>query len=90
MMTATATLSLPSLLPQASVPMRSPRTSLILAERARQRRGERRQRRQGRARRAALFAAFDRRPFDSIRTHAAPCLLFAGSLPLLCVLRPSW
>jgi hypothetical protein len=49
-----------------------------------------RQCRQGRARRAALLAAFDRRPFDSIHTHAAPCLLFAGTLPLLCALHPSW
>ena len=75
MMTATATFGLPSL---------PPRPSIILAERARQRR----QCRQGRARRAAWLAAFDRRPFDSIRTHAAPCLLFAGTLPFLCALRP--
>jgi hypothetical protein len=83
MMTATVTFSLPSLLPQAAVPMRSPRTSVIPAERARQRRGERRQCRQGRARRAAWFAAFDRRPFESIRMHAAPCVLFPGAMPLV-------
>lgn len=45
---------------------------------------------QGRARWVTLLAAFDRRPFDSIRTHAAPCLLVAGTLPFLCALQPSW
>jgi hypothetical protein len=69
--------------PQAAVPVRSPRTSLILAELARQRRHERRQRREARVRRAAWFALFDRRPFELVRTQAAPEVVFAGAMPLV-------
>jgi hypothetical protein len=76
---------------QAAVPVRSPRTSIILAELARQRRYERRQRRLKRlqrrrawGRRMAWLAAFGRKPFDLVRTDAARCLLlFAGIMPLL-------
>jgi hypothetical protein len=63
--------------------MRSPRTSLILAELARQRRHERRQRREGRARRAAWLALFDRQPFESIRAQEMPEVVFAGTTPLV-------
>ena len=80
---------------QATVPVRSPRTSIILAELARQRRYERRQRRLKRlqrrrawARRVAWLAAFGRRPFELVRTHAAPCLLFAGIMPVVYTLKP--
>jgi hypothetical protein len=64
-------------------PCRSPRTSFILAELARQRRWERRQRREARARRAAWLALFNRAPFDSMRTHATPGVSFAGTTPLI-------
>lgn len=76
---------------QAAVPVRSPRTSIILAELARQRRYERRQRRLRRqqrrracARRIAWLAAFGRKPFELVRPNAAPCLLlFAGITTIL-------
>ena len=70
---------------EAAVPVRSPRTSLILAEAARQRRREHRQRRQNRIGRAAWFTLFDCRPFDSVRTHATPRVrvIFAGTVPLV-------
>jgi hypothetical protein len=79
----------------AAVPVRSPRTSIILAELARQRRYERRRRRHRRlqrrrawARRMAWLAAFGRKPFGLVRTDAAPyLLLFAGIMPLLYVLK---
>ena len=65
------------------LPRRSPRTSLILAELARQRRFERCRRRQARARRAAWLAwLLDRRPFDSARAQQQqplPELAFAGA-----------
>lgn len=82
MMTAAFVHKFLALLPSAALAVRSPRTALILAGRAWQCR-------EGQARRAAWLAAFDRGPFDSIRKHAAPCLLFAGALPLLCALHPS-
>jgi hypothetical protein len=79
---------------QAAVPARSPRTSIVLAELARQRRYERRRRRLRRqqrrrtwARRMAWLAAFGRKPLELVRTNAAPCLLlFAGIMPLLDIL----
>jgi hypothetical protein len=77
---ATATTPLVLTPPPPEPPRRSPRTSLVLAELTRQRRGERQQ---ARARWAGWLALADRRPFDSVRTHAAPCLLFAGALPLV-------
>ena len=89
MMTSNSASSLPPLLSQAAVPLRSPRTSIILAERARQRRWARRQRRQGRTRWAARFAVFDRCPFDSIRQHTGPCLVFVGPMPFVYALQ-SW
>jgi hypothetical protein len=71
------------LAPPQEPPRRSPRTSLILAELTRQRRGERQQRRQARARWAGWLALVDRRPFESVRMQAVPCLLFTGALPLV-------
>jgi hypothetical protein len=75
--------SLPS---HVAAPVRSPRTSLILAEAARQRRRQcrqRRQRHQGRVRRAGWFVLFDCRPFDSICTRATPGVVFPGTMPLV-------
>lgn len=69
----------PPLRSEAAVPVRSPRTSLILAEAARQRRWERRQRREGRVRRAAWCAVFDRRPFDLVRTGATAEIVFSNT-----------
>jgi hypothetical protein len=90
MTTAASSLNPLCLAPRSAAPLRSARTSLILAELARQRRWERRQRRQTRARRAAWLAVFDRRPFESIRVQAAPDLVWTGALPLVHALRPSW
>jgi hypothetical protein len=80
---------------QAGAPVRSPRTSIILAELARQRRYERRLRRLKRlrrrawGRRLAWLIAFGRKPLDSVRTNAVPCfLLAAGILPLVYLLAP--
>jgi hypothetical protein len=62
------------------LPRRSPRTSIILAELARQRRYERCRRRQARARRATWWAWLDRRPFDSARVQQRlPELAFVGA-----------
>jgi hypothetical protein len=84
MTTTTACTCAPqSLRSQTAVPLRSPQTSITLAEAARQRRRERRQRRQGRARRAAWFARFDRRPFDLVCTRATPGIVFFGTAPLV-------
>ena len=67
-----------------ALPQRSPRTSIILAELARQRRYERRQRREARARRAAWLAWLDRRPFEAARMQRfLPGLAFAGSTLLV-------
>jgi hypothetical protein len=67
--------------------MRSPRTSIILAELARQRRYERRLRRLKRlrrrrawCRRLAWLIAFGRRPFNLARTDAVPCLLLSVAI----------
>jgi hypothetical protein len=76
--------------PQPEPPRRSPRTSLVLAAVARQRRWERQQRRAARARRAAWFALFNPAPFDSIRAGAVLGMSFAGTMPLIYVLPPSW
>ncbi|MBV9998745.1 MAG: hypothetical protein JO015_06475 [Verrucomicrobia bacterium] len=69
------------------LPRRSPRTSIILAELARQRRQERCRRRQVRARRAAWLFWLDRRPFDSARVPQQPLpgLVFAGGMLQVCV-----
>ena len=86
----------PSSSPQAAVPMRSPRTSIVLAELARQRRLERckrrlkrQRRRQAWARLRAGLAALGQWPFEPIRTYALPGLLFAGTMPLVYALQPS-
>ena len=74
----------PSASMQAALPLRSPQTSLILAELARQRRYERQQRRRARARRAAWLSLFDRRAFDSVCVeNNSPRLLFAGAMPVV-------
>lgn len=67
------------------LPRRSPRTSIILAELARQRRYERCRRRQARARRAAWLSWLDRRPFDAAcgQQQRLPGLAFAGGMPLV-------
>jgi hypothetical protein len=87
MMTTAPRYRLASFRPEAAVPVRSPRTSLILAEVARQRRRERRQRREGRARRAAWFVLFDRRSFDLVRTGATPELVFCAGVPFVYALQ---
>jgi hypothetical protein len=82
MLAATQPFNAPSSV--SASPRRSPQTSLILAELARQRRWERRQRRQSRARRARWLTFFDRRPFESIRTHGEPpVLLFGATMPIV-------
>jgi len=96
-MTTAASASSPlPLLPQAAVPVRSPRTSVILAELARQRRLQRWQRRLKRQRRRQAWgrlrtglAALGQWPFEPIRTYALPGLLFAGTMPLVYALQPS-
>ena len=76
--------------------MRSARTSIVLAELARQRRLERckrrlqrQQRRQAWARVKAWLCALSRWPFETIiRTRTAPGLLFPEAVPLVYALRP--
>jgi hypothetical protein len=77
-------------LPQPMLPVRSPRTSIILAELARQRRWERRARRQARARRAAWLAFFNRTPFDSIRVQCPPRVIFSDAMPMVYALPRPW
>ena len=88
MMTTTQPCPRASFRPQTAVPARSPRTSLILAELARQRRHERRQRREGRTRRAAWLALLDRQPFESVRTRTTPEVVSSGTVPLVYTLPP--
>ena len=76
--------------PLSPPPMRSPRTSIILAELARQRRSERRRRREARLRRAALLTLFDRRPFDLICTGSTPSVVFPSTTPIVYVFSPYW
>ena len=78
---------------QTVAPVRSPRTSLILAELARQRRLERRQRRLKRQRRRQAWArvtawldAF-RGPFEALRRRTTPDLPFPEPVPLAYALR---
>ena len=76
---------------QSTLPVRSPRTSIILAELARQRRWERRERRKARARRAAWLAAlFNRKAFDLIRVQCPPHVIFSGPMPIVYVLPCVW
>ena len=93
--TASATTS-PPWSPQLAVPVRSPRTSIVLAELARQRRLERCRRRLKRLRRRqawvrvrAWLYALSRWPFEAIRTQAAPDVLFSRNVPLVDTLRPA-
>jgi hypothetical protein len=80
-----------SVLPQPTLPVRSPRTSIILAELARQRRWERQQRRKARVRRAAWLAAlFSRKPFDLVSVQRPPCVTFSGAMPMVYVLPRPW
>ena len=81
---------------QATVPVRSPRTSIILAELARQRRLERRQRRLKRQWRRQAWAqvrawlyALSQWPFEAIRTQEAPEVRFSGTMPLVYAQQPS-
>ena len=92
--TASAT-TRPSWSPQLAVPMRSPRTSIVLAELARQRRLERSERRLKRQRRRQAWArvtawldALSRWPLEAMRTRTAPGLRVPGAVPLLYALRP--
>ena len=86
-------------LPQAAVPVRSPRTSIVLAELARQRRLERckrrlqrQRRRQAWARVIAWFSAFGHGFGEPRGAQGAPAagLFFAGALPLVFAPQPSW
>jgi hypothetical protein len=84
----------PLLTAPAVVPVHSPRTWLILAELARQRRYGRRHRPLKRHQRrfawiSAWLAAL-RWPFESGHAHTAPRLLFAGSTPLVYALQQPW
>jgi hypothetical protein len=95
MITAASTASPLSLLPEVVVPVRSPRTSIILAERAHQRRDERRQRRLKRqqrrhawARTTAWLTALGQGHFGSLHTQATPGLLFVETTPLVYTLQP--
>ena len=80
---------------QTAAPVRSPRTSLILAELARQRRLERRQRRLKRQRRRQAWArvmawlcAVGRWPWETMRRRTTPGLRFPEPVPLAYALRP--
>jgi hypothetical protein len=73
-----------------TLPVRSPRTSIILAELARQRRWERQQRRKSRARRAAWLALFSPKPFNVISVQCPPRVNFSGAMPIVYVLPRPW
>ena len=92
--TASAT-TRPSWSPQLAVPMRSPRTSIVLAELARQRRWERCRRRLKRQRRRQAWArvtawlhAVSRWPFEALRARPAPGLRLPEAVPLAYAWRP--
>ena len=75
--------------------VRSPRTSIVLAERARQHRLERRQQRLKRQRRRQAWAqvtawlcALGRRPLKAMRGCPVPGLRFPEPVPLPHALRP--
>src|SRR5690242_14562346 len=83
----------------AAVPVRSPRTSLILAELARQRRLERckrrlqrQRRRQAWARWMGWFSAFGHGPGEARGPQGAPAarLCLAGALLLVAAPQPCW
>jgi len=71
------------------LPVRSPRTSIILAELARQRRQERQQRRKSRIRRTAWLALFDPQPFESTRVQNPPSIIVAGTTPFVYAVAPA-
>jgi hypothetical protein len=80
---------------ETAAPVRSPRTTLILAALARQRRLERSKRRLKRQRRRQAWAqvragldALSQWPFETIRRCAAPGLRFPEAVPLVYALRP--
>jgi hypothetical protein len=96
MITAASTPSSRSPLPQIVAPMRSPRTSIILAELTRQRRFERcerrrkrQQRRRAWARLVGWMATVSRWPFATSRMRTAPRPVFPGAMPLVYALKPS-
>jgi hypothetical protein len=93
-MTTAASVASPPVLPsQATLPVRSPRTSIVLAEVARHRRFKRRRRQQRRrawARRAAWIAACSRQPFQAIPAPTALGVVFVGTMPFVYFLRASW
>jgi len=75
--------------------MRSPRTSIVLAELARQRRLERCRRRLNRQRRRQAWArvtawlyALGQWPLKAMRRRPAPGLRFPKAVPLVYALRP--
>jgi hypothetical protein len=79
---------------ETAAPARSPRTSIVLAERARQRRLERRKRRlkhqrrrQARARVTAWLYALGRWPFEALRRRTTPDLPFPEPVSLAYALR---
>ena len=80
---------------ETAAPVRSPRTSIVLAELARQRRLERRQRRLKRQRRRQAWAqvtawlhVLGRWPLEAMRTRPVPGLPFPEPVPLAYALRP--
>jgi hypothetical protein len=75
---------------QPALPVRSPRTSIILAELARQRRWERQQHRKSRIRRAAWLALFNRQPFDLISVQCPPRVIFSGAMPMVYGMPRPW
>jgi hypothetical protein len=80
---------------QTAAPARSPRTSLLLAELARQRRLERFERRLKRQRRRQAWArvtawlhALGRWPLEALCTHGAPGRPLPEAVPFVYALRP--
>jgi hypothetical protein len=72
------------------LPVRSPQTSIILAELARQRRWERQQRRKARLRRAAWLTLFSQKPFRLVSAQPPPNVTFAGAMPMVYELPRVW
>jgi hypothetical protein len=89
MIAISASASANALTPTA-LPVRSPRTSIILAELARQHRWERRQRRKARARRAAWLALFNPQPFNLVHVQCPLRVNFSGAMPVVYVLPRPW
>ena len=94
-MTTAPPCPLASFKPETAAPVRSPRTSIVLAELARQRRLERsnrrlkrQQRRQAWARVTAWLCALGRWPLEALRTRLAAGLPLPEPVPLADALRP--